>query len=752
MFSDAPRYKNFYRQEEQDDEVAYKLAQFSRDNNPQYRSSTPQHQPSDDELPVLPTQGRRHEERPMTGMSRHEDRPMTGMSRHEDRPMTGMSRRDDSSPVRPPTGYPRLEDRPPTGYPRLEDRPATGISPATQRSQDPRGSGSRGRPATMQSMHDDSPPSSHRSRSRGGSQSPLKGIINEYPPEGITQFCRQDSGSMRHGGRPTSSRHSSSSSVLSASEAPTNSTSEPTAFQTNSPTKSMGPPSPKVLQRRDKSSVDLATSPGKKSSFWNFGSKSPKQGTPKATPPTSPLKSSKSAPSGMAISVPNLDIASAGPQRRDPGNRSRRERSEEPIAHGASVMLNIGNNVLEVNNPDARNPTKYEEPVDTTDPLMAALEDLKIASKTPRMSSSPTKRSSVDTQQADSPIYQPYRPPSRQDVNMSSMRSSTSQNLRTSQQSQTPPSRGNPSSQTPSRSTPPPIYDTRRNTLGAPPPAHSAAEMERTRRQFATQVQQVLGTGPTARPGTSQIPPRSTSPRPMSRQSQFEDDSYSGRPGSSMSMNRQDLPPRTRSPGPQQRGQYQQDVPARSRSPAPGRPMSRQEMEYTRPTSRQDYDHRRTASPAPYQSQQRGMYVDDALRRSPSPQPYTRAPSPGPVAGRPRSSAAGVASNPFGISIDRFGNVVDANGRSASPQPHPSSRQQYAYGSSHRHDIDGVLDPLSRYPPVAQNVSPAHARARSKSQSDVRARGNYTEDGRLVLFPGMLFNFGGVNEISESVV
>jgi hypothetical protein len=98
--------------------------------------------------------------------------------------------------------------------------------------------------------------------------------------------------------------------------------------------------------------------------------------------------------------------------------------------------------------------------------------------------------------------------------------------------------------------------------------------------------------------------------------------------------------------------------------------------------------------------------------------------------------AAGVGSNPFGISIDRFGNVVDANGRSASPQPsHPSTRQQYAYGSSHRHDIDGELDSSPRYVP-AQNMNPAHTRARSKSQSDVRGRGKYTEDGRLVLFPG----------------
>ena len=255
----------------------------------------------DDTSPVRPPTGYpRLEDRPPTGIARHEDRPSTGIPRLEERPMTGKSRRDDTSPVRPPTGYPRLEDR-----------PATGISPT--RSQEPRGgSASRGRPATMQSMVDESPPSSHRSRSRGGSQSPLKGIINEYPPEGITQFCRQDSGSMRHGGRPTSSRHSSSSSILSASEAPTNSTSDASTFQVNSPTKSMGPPSPKVLQRRDKNSVDVTTSPGKKSSFWNFGSKSPKQGTPKATPPTTPLKNSKSAPSGMAISVPSLDIGGGG--------------------------------------------------------------------------------------------------------------------------------------------------------------------------------------------------------------------------------------------------------------------------------------------------------------------------------------------------------------------------------------------------------------------------------------------------------
>src|SRR5579859_4354133 len=84
---DAPRYQNFYRKEETDDDTGYKVAQFSRDSNPQFRSSTPQFAPSDDESTGM---------RPMTGMSiRHEEqqRPMTGMSiRHEEqqRPMTGM--------------------------------------------------------------------------------------------------------------------------------------------------------------------------------------------------------------------------------------------------------------------------------------------------------------------------------------------------------------------------------------------------------------------------------------------------------------------------------------------------------------------------------------------------------------------------------------------------------------------------------------------------------------------------------------
>jgi hypothetical protein len=405
-------------------------------------------------------------------------------------------------------------------------------------------------------------------------------------------------------------------------------------------------------------------------------------------------------------------------------------------------MLNIGDNVLEVNNPDTKKP-KREEPLDTTDPLIAALEDLKMASKTPKVGAqgkrSPSEQGyqssyrpesrDIPTRNIPSPIP-PYdnHPPRQESLNN---RPSSSHSIR---QSQTPPSRGNTRVEVP-------MYDTRRNTLGAPPPAHSAAEMERTRRQYAGQVQQILGNG---RPSTGTAPPRSTSPRPGSRQSQYADDSYSGRPGSSMSMHQdpprsrspapgrhpQDLPPRSRSPAP---ARHPQDLPPRSRSPAP-RPMSRQQSaDYGRPTSRQEYV--RSASPAPY----------DDPRRSPSPQPY-RAPSPTP--NRARHQSTSIASNPFGISIDRFGNVMDAAPpRATSPQPpngypeRASSRLQYAYGSHHRHDVDEHVSPApeNRYsmPPIA--ATPPQARTRSKSQSDARSRPKYTEDGRQILFIGTSF-------------
>lgn len=771
---DPPKYKNFYRKEEQDDEAAYKVAQFSRDGNPQYRSSTPQaYAPSDDEMarPMTGMYRQDDDMRPMTGMSMHEPtRPMTGMSvRHEERSMTGMAQRMDESP-RPGTGVPRQEDaprpltgvprqdrpstalpaqsRPATGIPR-QDRPSTGIPDSSSRNPSPQ----RGRPSTMSSVLDsDSPPSSHRSRSRGGSQSPLKGVINEYPEEGITQFCRSDSGRLPP--HRNDSRHSSASSTYSSSEAPSQQSANTAASSQGSfSTPNKNGPSPKVLHRPDKSE---GKSPTKKSSFWSF-TKSPKQSTPKTLPTIqAPLKTSKSAPSGMALTTPSLEIG-GDPQPAERyqrvSNARRRDRSEEPIVPGSSVMLNIGDNMLEVNNPDSRPAQpKFEELEDEADPLVAALADLKIASKTPRIPS-PSKRDSQfapsSSQRSDQ--FQPsssqrsdhFHPSSSQrsdDLplydspvrdNSSSSRSSTSQTLR---QQQPSPSRGQPAQ-------PPPSFDSRRNTLGAPPPAHSAAEMERTRRQYASQVQQVLG-GP-ARPPTSQqvLPPRSTSPRPGSRQS-YGGDSYGARPGSAMGMtagipprsrspNPHEMVPRSRSPAPIARPASRQEYarPSSRQDYAPPRPASRQEyarpasrqefarptsrQEYARPTSRQDYDaRRRSVSPAPYA----GRYDD----RSPSPAPVPRSLSPAP---RPRSQAAVASNNAFGISLDRYGNVV-------GDQPAARGGGQYAYGAQHRHDLD--LGPGERgAPPPAQQ-----ARARSKSQSDVRSRGKYTEDGRLILFAG----------------
>lgn len=233
-------------------------------------------------------------------------------------------------------------------------------------------------------------------------------------------------------------------------------------------------------------------------------------------------------------------------------------------------------------------------------------------------------------------------------------------------------------------------------------------------------MQQVLG-GPT-RPSTSQIPVRSVSPRPTSRELQHADDSYNGRPSSSMSMHRQE-PPRSRSPAP---GVASQGYPPRSRSPAPIAPqMSRQDMDYAR-SSNQEYDPvRRNVSPGPFQQPPRG-YED--MRRSPSPQPYARSTSPAPMSARPRSSATMPGNNPFGISLDRYGNVVDSNVPTGYERTSSRPGSQHAYGSHHRHDID---EP-------ARHGTPAHMRSRSKSYNDLRSRPKFTEDGGAILFMGML--------------
>jgi hypothetical protein len=212
-----------------------------------------------------------------------------------------------------------------------------------------------------------------------------------------------------------------------------------------------------------------------------------------------------------------------------------------------------------------------------------------------------------------------------------------------------------------------------------------------------------------------------------------------GIPPRSRSPNPHEMAPRSRSPAPiarpASRQEYARPSSRQDYAPRPAsrqeyaRPTSRQEYEYARPTSRQDYDaRRRSVSPAPYA----GRYDD----RSPSPAPVPRSTSPAP---RPRSQAAVAPNNAFGISLDRYGNVV-------GDQPPARGGGQYAYGAQHRHDLD--LGPAERGAPPAQQ-----ARTRSKSQSDVRSRGKYTEDGRLILFAGTspLDFFAGTDVVARAL-
>ena len=114
---------------------------------------------------------------------------------------------------------------------------------------------------------------------------------------------------------------------------------------------------------------------------------------------------------------------------------------------------------------------------------------------------------------------------------------------------------------------------------------------------------------------------------------------------------------------------------------------------------------------------------------------------------RPRSSAniAG-PNNPFGISMDRYGNVMDQSSHQQGGNRNSGGgggSGGYAYGSAHRHDIDdGGRD--ARYP------SPSQMRARSKSSGDLRRK--LTEDGRPILFSGITLKHWMGLIGSESVV
>lgn len=395
---------------------------------------------------------------------------------------------------------------------------------------------------------------------------------NEYPAEGMTQYCRtgppSDMSSAVSYNRPISRDES----VYS------------TGASMTSPEPSVGSISPvKHFSEMSISSSNEHTIPKKKSSV--FESRSPFARSRSRGPTSSPQKGLVNPSTGHRgeWSAPSSQQnGGSSPIRQAPSYSTSTSRfggqpspEPEPVDPRASFQLNVGKNVFDVASPDALN--KQRKPVndanEEVDPIAKALAELKGVTKQASV------RQSADRYHGLATPAPGQQSPTRMGNNSFSSRSSRSE-------------------------APPSCDNTPVSRLGAPQPAFTSHDMQRTTQQYVNQAKDVFrspsrqgsydaqqqspvrNTPSQVRPGQQSRPnsgyaPRSASPAPSQMRS------TSPRPG--MYDQRQQMP-RATSPSPYHNGG---DMRARSQSTGPVRNGSHQNGGY-------DQRMPRAVSPSPH--------------------------------------------------------------------------------------------------------------------------------------------------------
>ena len=320
---------------------------------------------------------------------------------------------------------------------------------------------------------------------------------NPYPSDGMTQFCRPGAPSERSAA-PSPARPESRDSQSEYSN--------PTSFSSFDPTSGASSPT----KQFNASNVSSAPSLGdekqiqkKKSGF--FQSHSPFRPRNNRTNTKDAISQSATAtPTARNTWTPATTRSANISPTKSPfaiGSRTntwQKQPSLEPDAVDprAEYQLGIGNNVFDVASPDTRNPAPSRKDMPPgLDPIAQALAELKGVQKQASM------RQSADTH------YGMMTPaPSSSD------------------------SRGLPAGAVPTpfangngRGTPPPAYNQPMSRLGAPQPAHTSREMQKTTERFVNQNRNMFNGGTSSRPGSSMggagqannMPPRSASPRPF---------------------------------------------------------------------------------------------------------------------------------------------------------------------------------------------------------------------------------------------
>ena len=504
---------------------------------------------------------------------------------------------------------------------------------------------------------------------------------NDLPMDGMTQFCRMG---------PPSERGTVPSPFRSPSRESNSDYSNHTSFSSIEPpsgSASPGKPMAHSPQPVEESPVQKKRNFFQNSPFARRKSKHERE-PPSITPTNRNTWGPASRPANTENAKPNRPFgrgATRGTILHDAPSAS-----PEPVDPRANFQLNIGNNVFDVASPDKKSSHKTQEPEEELDPIAQALAELKGVTK------EASGRVSADRYHGLATPQPPGTPAIGSQLPGGAPTPLTNANLNSAK-----------------RGTPPPSYEQPPiSRLGAPQPAHTARQMQKTTQMYIDQKANMFNTGASPRPSTrggstqeapraaSPAPPRATSPRPGLYNNQ--------QPPQSPAYNR------SASPNPY------------AASSAGGRPRANTAGQthnpYGTPTGRGSYSssirggspgyvNPRAASPQPAYAQSNTRPNSRAApsSRAVSPQPQFRQSYERPPSSRGSEMALQLAPGPGSERGDgsAYGGSVRSRGGGSSQRP-----QSSYYG-----DGGGISSQLS-------------TRVRSKSVAEPR---QYTRDGRMIL-------------------
>ncbi|KAF2791534.1 hypothetical protein K505DRAFT_205811, partial [Melanomma pulvis-pyrius CBS 109.77] len=322
---------------------------------------------------------------------------------------------------------------------------------------------------------------------------------NDYPMEGMTQFCRIPA-PLERSNIPSPIRPSSRDSQSDYSN--------PTSFSSIEPpsgSASPGKPMAPIPQQLDDRQIQK-----KKSSFFQHHSPFRRKSKHEKEEPAASITPSNRntwAPSSRRGNNENTSPTRPfGKGAHGTILGDTRSASPEPVDPRANFQLNIGNNVFDVASPDSRKQARpQKETQEELDPIAQALAELKGVTKQGSVRVSADRYHGLATPAPPATPSVGAGPPGGMPTPL------TSANMNTAQ-----------------RGTPPPSYDQPMSRLGAPQPAHTSRQMQKTTQMYVDQKTSMFNTNSTSRPPTSTRggagqdmtrvpspgPPRATSPRP----------------------------------------------------------------------------------------------------------------------------------------------------------------------------------------------------------------------------------------------